>query len=161
MKSLVAGLALLAVVGCAAPSGDWDAQATASLKAEVDWMLKALDRGDIAGMVDRMDPDAVVFDTDENNQPVRAVGIEQVKKYMLPIGDSMKAQNLKFASVLRTNECHATRTMGFCAIEFDQTMTQGDKTMGPFKFRGTLVARRVGDAWRWVHWHGSLAEVPK
>ncbi len=161
MKRLLVGLASLAAVGCSVPSSDWDAQATASLKAEVEWMLKAIDSGDISGMLSRMDSDAIVFDLDDKNQPVHATGLEQVKQYMGKLENSMKAQGLKFASTLRATNCHANQTMGFCAIEFDQTITAGGETMGPFKYRGTLVARRIGEAWRWVHWHGSFAELPK
>ena len=32
--------------------------------------------------------------------------------------------------------------------------------MGPMKFRGTTVARKVDDAWKWEHWHGSFRELP-
>jgi hypothetical protein len=39
-------------------------------------------------------------------------------------------------------------------------MTAGGQTMGPFKFRGTFVARRVADEWRWTHWHGSFRDMP-
>ena len=161
MRRLAVGLAMLAAVGCSAPSSDWDAQATTSLKAEVEWMLKAIDTGDMAGMVARMDADAMVFDIDDKNQPVRAAGLDQVKQYMGRMESATKTQGLHFASTMKANECHASETMGFCAVEFDQTITAGGQAMGPFKFRGTLVARKVGEAWRWVHWHGSFAELPK
>jgi ketosteroid isomerase-like protein len=161
MRRLVMGLTLVVALGCSAPSSEWDTQATASLKAEAEWMLKAIDSGDIAGMVSRMDQDVMVFDIDDKNQPVRATGLDQAKQYMGQMENAMKTQGLKFASSVRANECHANQTMGFCAVEFDQIVASGGQTMGPFKFRGTLIARKVGDSWRWVHWHGSFAEFPK
>jgi hypothetical protein len=164
MKRTIVGLVLLAGTACAAPapSGDWDPQAATSLKSEVEWMFKALDAGDIQGMLGRMDTSsAVVFDLDDKNQPVRAAGFEAVKKYMNGLGAAMKSQGMKATSTIKTNDCHATKVMGYCAIEFEQSMAMGGQTMGPFKFQGTLVARKVGEAWRWVHWHGSMAEMPK
>jgi hypothetical protein len=54
-------------------------------------------------------------------------------------------------------QCRSTSLSGFCLVEFEQSVTQAGKTMGPFKFRGTLVAERNGEGWIWTHWHGSLA----
>jgi ketosteroid isomerase-like protein len=162
MRTLIVGLMVLAAAGCAAPpSSDWDEQATASLKAEVEGMLKSIDGGDFSAMTAKMDPDVVVFDTDEKNQPVRASGLAEVKQYMGGMEGGAKALGLKFASTIKSNVCHATAVMGYCAIEFDQTITAGGQTQGPFKFRGSFVARRVAGAWRWVHWHGGFAELPK
>jgi ketosteroid isomerase-like protein len=161
MRTLIVGVTLLAA-GCAAqPSSDWDEQATASLKGEVETLLKSIDSADFAGMAAKMDTDVVVFDFDEKNQPMRASGLGEMKQFMATVESATKSQGLKFASTLKTSVCHATAVIGYCAVEFDQTMTAGGQTQGPFKFRGTLVARKAGGAWRWMHWHGSFAELPK
>lgn len=162
MRRLGIAALLLAAAGCGAgANGEWDAQAAASLKTESETMFKLMDAGDMSGMVAHMDPDVMVFDLDENNRPVKLVGLDPVKQYMDHLTAAAKAQALKFSTTGKMNECRATATMGYCAVEFDQTVTAGGQTMGPFKFRGTLVARRVGGAWKWVHWHGSFAEIPK
>ena len=162
MRTLIVGVLVLAAAGCATPpSSDWDEQATASLKGDVETLLKSIDSGDFAAITAKMEPDVVVFDFDEKNQPMRASGLAEWKQYMTTFESVAKSQGLKFASTLKTSVCHATVVMGYCAVEFDQTMTAGGQTQGPFKFRGTLAARKVGGAWRWVHWHGSFAELPK
>jgi hypothetical protein len=50
--------------------------------------------------------------------------------------------------------------MGYCAVEFDQMFTMGGQTMGPMKFRGTAVSRKVDNVWKLEHWHGSFRELP-
>src|SRR5262249_38971321 len=128
--------------GCAAPPwSDWDEQASASLKAEAESLLKLVDSGDFAGMTAKMDPDVVVFDTDDKNQPVRASGLAEAKQYMGAMENGVKSQGLKFASTLKTSVCHATAVMGYCAIEFDQSITAGGQAQGPFKVRGPPAPR--------------------
>src|SRR6185369_696725 len=97
---------------------------------------------------------------DENNHPVRYQGREKVTQYFHNLEQGAKAQGLKFKSTITKNDCSATTNVGYCVVEFDQTISAGGQTMGPFKFRATVVARKVGDEWRWTHWHGSFREMP-
>ena len=123
-------------------------------------MLKNVDAGNFDAMLQTADKDAIIFDFDENNNPIRLQGTAAMKKFFDSMSQSMKKQAMSFKSTLVRNDCYATTTQGFCAVEFDQSMTAGGKTMGPFKFRGTLVARKTDAGWRWVHWHGSFREQP-
>jgi hypothetical protein len=146
--------------GGASSSSRWDPQAASSLRAEPEAVLHDIDSGNVADILGRMDDDSVVLDIDENNHPVRVEGRAKVTEYFGGLEKAMKTDGVRFSSKLAKNDCMASATFGYCVVEFDQTVTAGGQTMGPMKFRGTLVARRVGDAWKWTHWHGSFREVP-
>jgi ketosteroid isomerase-like protein len=150
----------LCAANAAAQTTVWDAQATALLKQEPVTMLKNVDAGNFDAMLQNADKDAIVFDFDENNNPVRLQGSAAMKKFFDAMSQSMKKQAMSFKSTLVKNECFASPAQGFCAVEFDQSIIAGGKTMGPFKFRGTLVARKTDAGWRWLHWHGSFRELP-
>jgi hypothetical protein len=81
-------------------------------------------------------------------------------QYFRSLEQAGKTQGLKLKSVVTRSDCSATTAVGYCVVEFDQTITMGNQTMGPFKYRGTLVARKVDGVWRVSHWHGSFREVP-
>jgi hypothetical protein len=148
------------VLACGGASSQWDARAASSLHAEPEAVLHDMDSGNISDILARMDEDSVVFDTDENNQPVRMQGRAKVTEYFSGLEKAIKSDGVKFESKIARNDCVANEAFGFCVVEFDQTITAGGKKAGPFKYRGTFVARRVGDAWRWTHWHGSFREMP-
>ena len=143
-----------------AASSQWEPRAASSLQAEPEALLRDLDAGNIADMLARMDDASVVLDLDENNHPIRVEGRAKVTEYFDGLGKMMKTQGLQFRSKLAKNDCTASSSFGYCVVEFDQTVTAGGQTMPPSKFRATLVARKVGDAWRWTHWHGSFREMP-
>jgi ketosteroid isomerase-like protein len=107
-----------------------------------------------------LDDESIVLDLDENNHPVRYQGRDKVIQYFRSLEQGAKAQGLKFKTTIAKNDCSATATMGYCVVEFDQTITAGGQSMGPFKLRATLISRKVGDDWRWTHWHGSFREIP-
>jgi len=152
-------IALVVAAGCAAtPSAEWDPEATRSLEAECDTMFRLLDAGDFDGMLARMDAGAVVFDMDMDNAPMQLHGKAAIAQLFEGFREAQKAQQLSIRSSVVRRTAHATATMGYVAVEFDQTFTMGTEPMGPIKFRGTLVARRFPDGWRWDHWHGSFRE---
>jgi ketosteroid isomerase-like protein len=160
LRRFAAGLAL-GLVGCGgAASAQWDAQSSAALRAQPEALLHHLDAGNFDALIANLDDDSLVLDLDENNHPVRYQGREEVTRYFRGLEQGAKAQGLKFKSTIVRNDCSATPVVGYCVVEFDQTITAGGSTMGPFKFRGTVVARKVGETWRWSHWHGSFREVP-
>ncbi|MCI0340862.1 MAG: nuclear transport factor 2 family protein [Planctomycetales bacterium] len=158
MRLALPALALALGAGCAA-SSDWSPAAAERLKKEMEIVLAAIDLGNFDAMLSRMDKDVVVLDLSENNAPVRMQGIEEVRKSFAGFKKAVEEQGLRFKSVLLRNDAYATETFGFCVAEFDQAITVGGQEMGPFKYRGTLVARKVGDEWKWTHWHGSLRET--
>lgn len=142
-----------------AASTQWDPQAATSLHAEPEALLRDLDSGNVADMLARMDDASVVLDVDENNRPVRFEGRAQVNEYFGGLEKAMK-DGLRFRTTIAKNDCTASATFGYCVVEFDQVVSAGGQTMSPAKLRATLVARKVGDAWRWTHWHGSFREMP-
>ncbi len=159
MIRLLPALCLVGIMGCAASSG-WDPQGATSLKQKAVEMLGDLDAGNFQAMFEGADSNIVVMDVDENNAPMRADGIGEANAFAARMTDLTKNQGLKFTSTVTRNDAWATATMGYCVIEYDQTIAAGGQTMGPFKFRGTLIARRDGDRWLTTHWHGSFREMP-
>jgi ketosteroid isomerase-like protein len=157
--SLIAVAACFACFGCST-SSDWDPKAAAALKTEPADMLADIDAGDFDAMMAKMDKDPVVFDFDEKGAPVTARGMDEVRAMFDRYKALMKDQGLRFKSTLVRNDCYAVGNMGYCLVEFDQTATAGGQAVGPYKFRGTLVLRKVGNDWKWTHWHGSFREMP-
>lgn len=160
-STLTIALALgLAACGGAAATSQWDASSSTALRAQPESLLHDLDAGNFDGMLAQLDDDSIVLDLDENNHPVRYQGREKVTQYFRGLEQGAKAQGLKFKSVITKNDCSATTAVGWCVVEFDQTISAGGQTMGPFKFRATVVSRKVGSEWRLAHWHGSFREAP-
>ena len=150
---------LLGISGCA-PSSRWDPQSAEPIKQLSVNLLRNLDAGDFMAMIADADSNFVMMDVDENNIPFRADGIGDARALMTRMSDVAKSQDIKFASTILRNDAWATPTMGYSIVEYDQTISAGGQTMGPFKFRGTLVARRDGSNWIMTHWHGSFREMP-
>jgi hypothetical protein len=151
--------ALLAVAACT-PSSGWDAGSADALKqASVD-LLHHLDAGEFTEMIADADPALVIMDFDENNVPMRVDGVEAARAFFARLGESAKAQNIRFKSTITRNDAWATAAMGYGIVEYDQTITVGEQVMGPFKFRGTLIARRDAGKWRMTQWHGSFSVMP-
>jgi ketosteroid isomerase-like protein len=150
----------LGLVACGSASSQWDPHAAAALQTQSADLLHNLDAGNFDAMLATIDDESIVLDLDENNQPVRFQGREKVMEYFRHLEAGAKAQGLKFQSTIARNDCSSTPAMGYCVVEFDQRISAGGQTMGPFKFRATAVYRKVGSDWRWSHWHGSLREAP-
>ncbi len=156
----LSALCLVGIMGCAvAPSG-WDLQGAESLKQMSAKVLRDIDSGNFQGMFAEADSNLVVMDFDENNAPMRLDGTAGAAAFIARMTDLTKTQGLKFTSTMVRNEAWATATMGYSIIEYDQTISAGGQAMGPFKFRGTLIARRDGSQWKMTHWHGSFRETP-
>lgn len=150
---------LLGISGCA-PSSQWDPQSAEPIKQLSVDLLRNLDSGDYMAMIAGADSNLVIMDFDENNVPFRADGIGEARAFMARLADVAKSQDVKFTSTITRNDAWATPTMGYSIVEYEQTISAGGQTMGPFKFRGTLVARREGRSWIMTHWHGSFSEMP-
>jgi len=153
-------LGVVGMFGCSA-SSRLELKPDESIKEESVRLLRNLDAGDYMAMIAEADSNLVMMDFDENNAPFRANGLEEARAFMKHMDEASRSQGLHFESTVRRNDGWATPTMGYSIVEFDQTITAGGKTMGPFKFRGTLIARREGDRWVMTHWHGSFREAPE
>jgi ketosteroid isomerase-like protein len=164
MKTHIRTLGIARSLGLAACGGGaaagWDPAASAALRAEPEALLHDLDQGRFDAMLAKMDDDSIVLDLDENNRPVRYQGRANVTEYFRALANAAKAQGLVFRSTIARDDCQATPAIGYCVVEFDQTITARGQTMGPFKFRASLVAHKVGSDWRVSHWHGSFREAP-
>lgn len=143
-----------------APSSAWDPAATAELAAQNEKMFAEIDAGNVDALTNMVSSEGIIFDIDPNNEPISKRGAAEIKAYMEQIANEMKAAGGTVKTTVVRNDCHAIAVMGYCAIEFDQMFTTDDQTMGPLKFRGTTVARKVDGLWKWEHWHGSFRELP-
>jgi len=143
-----------------APSSAWDPAAAAELAAQNEKMFADIDAGNTDALTNMMSSEGIIFDIDPNNAPIEKRGAAEIRAYMDQIASEMKAAGGTVKTTVVRNDCYAVAVMGYCAVEFDQTFTSGGQTMGPMKFRGTTVARKVDGAWKWEHWHGSFRELP-
>lgn len=147
--------------GCAATAPQAstmpDAEHSKSLETFAREMFTRLDQGDYAYLKKLACPDAVMFDTDEKGAPTAAWGkaaVDQVLDHyatVIPPG--------ALSSHIQRIYCEADSGLGFCAFEFDQSLTNNGETSAPMKLRGTLTAMMYKGHWIWTSWHGSAREA--
>ena len=142
------------------PSSAWDTTAAAELKAQNEKMFADIDAGNTDALTNLMSSEGIIYDIDPNNMPIAKRGAAEIKAYMDQVASEMKTAGGTVKTTVVRDDCYAVGVMGYCAVEFDQMYTMGGQTMGPMKFRGTTVARKVDNAWKWEHWHGSFREFP-
>ena len=152
---------VLLVAGCAGKSSSpgWSPQTAAELQAQTEAMFKSIDGNDIPGLKAMLDENPTVFDIDPNNQVVQFYGSADVQKYLDVYTEAAKT-GMTVQSTIRRIDCRGNDTMGYCTVEFDQVFTMNGQQMGPLKFQGTLVARKVGGGWKLNHWNSSFREMP-
>ena len=162
MRVLVSCLVLALIAGCHRGGGaDSNDQTAADLRQKVEQMFKDIDGGNFAGMKMWADDKAILFDFDENNLPVTARGSAELDKYLAAY-DATLRKGLKVHTEVQKNDCFGDADIGYCAVEYDQNIGASEAAPAtPFKFRGTIIARKTKDGWRWMHWHASFREFPK
>lgn len=171
MKRLVAvcfAVFALVVASCSPPAAEppkvtaeSDPANAAELRAKLDEIFRSLDDGTAdTTLLSWADPEAVVFDFDANNNPVTKRGTAEIQEFLGSYAKMVKEGGTKITTNVVSADCKSTVVAGFCTVEFDQSFTQNGQSQGPFKFRGTLVARKMPEGWRWLHWHGSFREMP-
>src|SRR6185503_7662394 len=104
-------------------------------------------------------PELVVYDFDDSHKPFTALGTAEWNRMMDEYIAASKS-GAKMETILRTADCHAVADFGYCTAEFDQSLTKTGKKSGPYQFRGTLVDKKMGQKWQWVHWHASYRQLP-
>jgi hypothetical protein len=167
MKRLALALCAVVAASCAAPpatppplTGEADTAAATELRGKIDEMFRSLDSGAADEMMSWADPEAVVYDFDQNNSPVSKRGTAEIQEFLDSYSKLVREGGMQVTSTVVGADCKSTAVAGFCTVEFDQSLVMNGETMGPFKFRGTLVARKMADGWKWIHWHGSFREMP-
>jgi quercetin dioxygenase-like cupin family protein len=169
MKRFCSIVALAALSACAprnaavnAPTtATWDDAAAAELRAAGEASMKAWETGDVATIRNGIASDGYLtsYDLDMMGQPVSFASGDEVAAYAQKMSDAMKAMGATCVMKITKNDCKATSTFGACVSEMEANMTMGGKTETMW-FRGTSVARKGEDGWKWTHWHGSLAKLP-
>jgi hypothetical protein len=133
-----------------------DPENRASLEAFVRTGMDELSKGNMLWWGKTACPQAVMWDGDPTGNTTAARGKAEIDAALAEAQKMINAST-QFATTTTNVDCRTTSLSGHCLVEFEQSVTQGGKTMGPFKFRGTLIAERNGEGWIWSHWHGSLA----
>lgn len=142
-------------------TADADPANAAELRGKLDEVFRSLDEGTAdTVLMSWADAEAVVFDFDANNNPVTKRGTAEIQEFLGEYAKAVKGGGLKISTTVAGADCKSTKVAGFCTAEFDQTFVVNGQSQGPFKFRGTLVARKMAEGWRWLHWHGSFREMP-
>lgn len=169
MKRICSIIALAALSACAprnaavnAPTtATWDDAAAAELQAGSEAQMKAWEAGDVAAIRAGIANDGFLtsYDLDMMGQPVSFASGDEVAAYAQKMADAMKAMGATCQMKITKNDCKATSTIGACVTEVEANMTMGAKTETMW-FRGTSIARKGEDGWKWTHWHGSLAKMP-
>ena len=157
-----AALALFAAVlaGCATTHEGYSPSAEASLRTKVETIFRDLNEMKFDAMRARTDiPELSVFDFDPENKPLDAYSGAEWNRVVDQYADMVKRGGA-LRTELKRIDVHASESFGYATVEFDQFFSMGGQTMGPFKFRGTMIVRREGEDWVWTHWHGSMRELP-
>jgi hypothetical protein len=157
----IAALAGCATTGQNAPgASEPDPGLQASLEAYVNDANSHIAQGDFAYLKASACPDVVMWDTDENGNPMEAVGQAAVGAVLDRYTALAHTPGVTMTTTFGPIKCETYADAGFCMVPMDQTMTQNGQTMGPFKVRGTLIAKQYKGRWIWTHWHASMREAP-
>lgn len=144
------------------PVAEWDDVAAQELRAEMDKMNNAWEKGDMAAAraMIASDGNLDVYDFDAQGHPAKYTSADDmVKATEQMIAESKKA-GVVMKQEIRSLNCQATTTFGACTQEFDMHMTMPDGNKQTWSFRGTGTARKGTDGWKWTHWHASFAALP-
>jgi ketosteroid isomerase-like protein len=154
---------LVVMTGCATAGSSvklHDPEVTLSLEAFVREGFDHLAKNDIAWWKSNACPEAVVFDTGDQGQPVKAKGKVEIDA-MLDGYQKMMDSGVNMTTTLNNIACRSSSVSGHCVVEFDQSMTTPDGKTMSMKLRGTAVAEKLGSGkWIWSHWHASPREMP-
>jgi hypothetical protein len=144
-----------------AVTAEYDAAAEASLKAKVESIFREVAAMNFEVLRPGKDvPELVVYDYTPDDQPFTARGPDEYGR-LVDMFTFVAGSGTKMETVVQRIDCHATSSFGYCLIEYDQRFMSGGSTMGPYRMRGTLVARRKGDDWIVTHSHVSFRERPE
>ncbi len=134
-----------------------DSENAASLEAFIRGGMDAMAKGDMTFWSKNACPQAVVWDTDPTGAAYAVSSKAEIDAMMAHYQQMLSSGQMQMTTTTKSVKCRTTSLSGHCLVEFEQSVTQGGQTMGPFKLRGTVIAERNGDGWIWTHWHGSFA----
>lgn len=137
--------------------GSYDEEASASLRKKFEDDFASMSKGSFDAMRRGIAPEVSGFDYDFENHPTRMHGATEWSGYVDQLEGQLKDVS-EVEAKLTSLDCYATKELGFAVAEFEQSFTLEGKKLGPFHWRGTMIARRAGNDWLMVHWHSSPAE---
>ncbi len=148
-----------AVTGLAAETTYQD-ESEQSIEQFARGMMENIQNGNFAELKATACPEAVMYDFDENNNPIALRGSRQIGEFFDHIQQMVQSSGMTMQTTIGDVTCRGVHDEGWCTIEFDQSITVGGQTVGPAQFRGTLIAARHAGRWIWTHWHGSFRTMP-
>lgn len=163
-KSLIA--LTLANIGCGGashglhPSSAETRETADSAKAFVQDIFDHVGQNDFAYLKRSACPRAVVWDLDENGQPVAASGTAEINPFFDHYQE-LANHGAQVDTTVKNIVCRGGSDSAYCLTEFDQSIAMDGKNMGPYLFRATMVLHRHNGRWIWTHWHASMrAQTP-
>ncbi len=132
-------------------------QMNQEVRAQVERTMHAFVSMDLEGFKAGLAEDVVSFEMDMESKPVRLGSCDDVVRWADDTFAQLKTMGAILELVIHSIDCHANSTMAYGTVEFDLKATMaGGSTMSQ-PSRNTVVLRKYGDGWKWVHWHSSLA----
>ena len=143
----------------AAPA--WDDAAAQEARLEVEGAMNAFAAMDLEGFTSRLSEDAVAYEFDLENKPMRLGSRDEVAQWFGGILAELKEMGATVTLDVHSTDCHATAGLAYCTVEFDLNVALADGGALSQPTRNTIVLREGDDGWKWMHWHSSPAELPE
>lgn len=150
--TLLTACLVLVITSIAVAQDSFESTETAQLEGHVDAIFESLGTGSYATLraVDEL---FSIYDVGLDRTPLRATGpewnarLDELETQLAATGASVRYE-------LSNRVCHATATVGYCAVEYQVTSNLGDITQTS-QWQMTIVARLVEGSWMLVHLHNS------
>jgi ketosteroid isomerase-like protein len=177
-RRLAAGISALALVGAvalvfsaphliaqsspavSASPVQWDAAAGKDLEQALMKMHDAWNTFDMKAM-DRMiagDDRLVTFDLDPDTaQPITLHNKAEIMKFTQTIFAGFQKQGIKSIAEHPMIACKVSGNLGFCTEECKIKLVMADGKTDTQRLRGTAIAERTSEGWKWLEWHMSPA----
>jgi|SwirhisoilCB2_FD_contig_121_38137_length_2136_multi_6_in_0_out_0_1 ketosteroid isomerase-like protein len=148
----------LTAAGTSAPPVVWNAAAGKDLEKALMNLHEAWNTLDMKAM-DRMiagDDQLVTFDLDPNtSQPIVLHSKADLMKFTQTIFDGFKQQGVKSIAEHPMINCKVSGNLGFCTEQCKIKLISRDGSTDIARLRGTAIAERTSDGWKWLEWHMS------
>ena len=153
---VVTAIVQVAAVSAVAAGDEGDSRSE-EVRAQVGRTMAAFAAMDVAAFKAGLAEDAVGFEMDLENRPVRLGSRAEAGTYASEMFAQLKGMGARVILDVNATECEVVSDLAYCTVEFDfrATMENSEAMIQPS--RNTVVLRRKDVGWEWAHWHSSLA----
>lgn len=130
---------------------------TAAVRAQVEKTMNAFTALDPAAFGAGLADDVTGYELDLEEKPVHIASKKEAMQFAESMLAALKQADAKLRIEYDAIDCHAVSTLAYCTIEFKIAGTVGGKEMSE-PWRNTIALRKERGAWKWTHWHSSLAK---